>query len=102
MGSTVFPNRYHDPVYQDTHHKLFSKSLTRPLESVLPPSVKQADFDLAISDYVSIVGKDAVFTGKALEGYIDPYELHEAEEAERKVPSAAVWSVTGILVFVLR
>lgn len=90
MASPKFPVRYPDPVYQQTHRSLFSNSVTRPIEKVLPPGLTQAEFDLALADFKKIVGKDGLFTGQSLEDYIDPYELWEAEE-KRKVPSAAIW-----------
>ncbi|KAB2578871.1 4-cresol dehydrogenase (hydroxylating) flavoprotein subunit [Lasiodiplodia theobromae] len=89
MAPTRFPERYHDPEYQSTHRALHSESLTRPLEAVLPPGVSQADFDSAIKEYAAIVGHDGVFTGQALEDYIDPYELWEAD-GKRRMPSGAV------------
>ncbi|EOD51333.1 putative 4-cresol dehydrogenase protein [Neofusicoccum parvum UCRNP2] len=89
MAAPRFPDRYHDPEYQQTHRTLHSNSLTRPLEPVLPPGVSQADFDRAIKEYASIVSEDGVFTGQALEDYIDPYELWEAE-GKRRMPSGAV------------
>ncbi|KAL1620868.1 hypothetical protein SLS54_005798 [Diplodia seriata] len=79
MAPQRFPERYHDPEYQSTHRELQSNSLIRPLEAVLPPGVSQADFDRAIKEYTDVVGEDGVFTGQALEDYIDPYELWEAE-----------------------
>ncbi|KAF2457767.1 glycolate oxidase [Lineolata rhizophorae] len=89
MASTKMPTRYADLEYQRTHRQLFGNSVTRPVEPVLPPGVSQAEFDRAIDEYVGVLGKDGVFTGKALEEYIDPYELWEAE-GKRRVPSAAV------------
>lgn len=90
-GSTVvFPIRYEDSEYQSTHFNLFSQSLTRPLENVLPPGVTQADFDAAIDALKRALGPDHVFTGKSLVEYIDPYELFE-DPSRRKIPSGAVW-----------
>jgi hypothetical protein len=86
----TFPIRYQDPEYQSTHFNLFSGSLTRPLEAVLPPGVTQADFDAAIEKLKDILGNEHVFTRKSLTEYIDPYELQE-ETSHRKVPSGAVW-----------
>jgi hypothetical protein len=86
----TFPIQYEDPEYQSAHSNLFSGSLTRPLEAVLPPGVAQADFDAAINKLKGILGKDHVFTGRSLTEYIDPYELQE-EPSRRKVPSGAVW-----------
>ncbi|KAL0259812.1 hypothetical protein SLS55_005552 [Diplodia seriata] len=89
MPPPQFPERYHDPEYQSTHRELQSNSLIRPLEAVLPPGVSQADFDRAIKEYTDVVGEDGVFIGQALEDYIDPYELWEAE-GKRRMPSGAV------------
>ncbi|CZR63014.1 related to 4-cresol dehydrogenase flavoprotein subunit [Phialocephala subalpina] len=85
----TFPIRYEDPEYQATHSNLFSKSLIRPLEDVLPPGVTQADFDAAIAKLKDVLGSEHVFTGKSLAEYIDPYELQE-EPSRRKIPSGAV------------
>lgn len=96
MGSVeeapIHPIRYEDPEYQEVHLNLFSKSLTRPLEAVLPPGVSREDFGHAITELKAIVGSKYVYTGNDLTEYVDPYELREAS-SERKVPSAAVWSV---------
>jgi hypothetical protein len=86
----TFPIRYEDPEYQSTHANLFSGSLTRPLEAVLPPGVSQADFDNAINKLIEILGKENVSTGRSLTEYIDPYELQE-DPSRRKIPSGAVW-----------
>ncbi|KAF8850169.1 FAD-linked oxidase-like protein [Acephala macrosclerotiorum] len=86
----TFPIRYEDPEYQAAHSNLFSKSLTRPLEDVLPPGVNQADFDAAINKLKNVLGSEHVFIGKSLTEYIDPYELQE-EPSRRKIPSGAVW-----------
>jgi hypothetical protein len=86
----TFPIQYEDPEYQSAHSNLFSGSLTRPLEAVLPPGVAQADFDAAINKLKGILGKDHVFTGRSLTEYIDPYELQE-DPSRRKIPSGAVW-----------
>ncbi|KAI9052176.1 hypothetical protein LZ554_003536 [Drepanopeziza brunnea f. sp. 'monogermtubi'] len=92
-GALSLPIRYADPEYNSTHHNLFSKSSTRPLENVLPPSVKQTDFDTAIGKLQKILGYDNVYIGKALAEYIDPYELQE-DPSRRKVPSGAVCPAT--------
>ncbi len=84
------PIRYTDPEYNSTHHKLFAKSLIRPLDTVLPPGVTNADFDTAIGKLREVLGDENVYVGKALGEYIDPYELQE-EPSRRKVPSGAVW-----------
>lgn len=90
MDDHVFPTRYEDPEYQRTHKNLFSKSLTRSLETMLPPGVSQQDFDLAISEFRRVLGEDNVYTGKSLVEYIDPYELQE-EPSKRRMPSGALW-----------
>ena len=89
-ATLTFPIQYEDPEYQSTHSNLFSGSLTRLLEAVLPPGVAQADFDAAINKLKGTLGKDHVFTGRSLTEYIDPYELQE-EPSRRKIPSGAVW-----------
>lgn len=86
----TFPIRYEDPEYQSTHSNLFSSSLTRPLEAVLPPGVTQLHFDAAINKLKDVLGKEHVFTGRSLTEYIDPYELQE-DPSRRKIPSGAVW-----------
>lgn len=92
MGSVGFKNpaQYEDPEYQATHQGLFSGGLLCPLETVLPPDVSQADFDSAIAEFQTAVGKENTFLGEALVEYVDPYELWE-HEGKRKMPSAAVW-----------
>lgn len=90
--TVVFPMRYKDPEYQKTHFNLFSESLTRPLEKVLPPGVTQADFDAAVASLKQAVGPEHVMTGESLVEYIDPYELFE-DPFRRKIPSGAVWYV---------
>jgi hypothetical protein len=85
-----FPIRYEDPEYQDSHRKLFSGALLSPLENVLPPNVSQLEFDRAMSEFEKVVGKEHTHQGKALEEYVDPYELWE-KEGKRKTPCGAVW-----------
>jgi FAD/FMN-containing dehydrogenase len=80
---------YKDHEYQTTHLNIFKGSITQPLKSVLPPAVKQSDFQDAIDEYKDVVGADQVLTGEDLAEYIDPYELWE-NEGRRKMPSAAV------------
>ncbi|KAJ9500493.1 hypothetical protein H2202_004288 [Exophiala xenobiotica] len=91
MGSidTKFPVRYEDPEYQENHRTLFSGKLLTPLDYVLPPGVSQQDFDIAISEFQKVVGKEHVFTGAHLEEYVDPYELWE-KEGKRRMPSGAI------------
>ena len=86
----TFPISYEDPEYQSTHSTLFSASLTRPLEAVLPPGVTKADFNAAINKFKEVLGEAHVLTGRSLTEYIDPYELQE-DPSRRKIPSGAVW-----------
>jgi len=90
MASTKLPLRYRDPVYQETHQSVFQGSLTKPLKELLPPGVSREDFKLAIEEFVSALGSDGVVIGEALSDYVDPYELYEDKDSERKVASAAV------------
>jgi hypothetical protein len=90
MVTTIPPIRYSDPEVQKAHTDLYLNSSDRPLYPVLPPNVKQEDFDRAIQDLVDVLGSKNVFAGEALQDYIDPYEIDEAG-VERKIPSAAVW-----------
>lgn len=90
MTSTKLPVRYEDPGYQKAHQEVFQGSLTRPLKEVLPPGVSQAEFKLAVEEFLGALGPDGVLTGDAMSDYIDPYELYEDNDVDRKVPSAAV------------
>ncbi|KAG8629788.1 hypothetical protein KVT40_001407 [Elsinoe batatas] len=87
-ATTQVPVRYQNTEYQGHHTRIF-KSLTTPLEPVLPPGLSQSQFDAAVDDLVCTLGPDSVFVGDALKDYVDPYELWEAE-GRRKQPSAAV------------
>jgi hypothetical protein len=87
--SPPFPIRYTDPEYQEVHNDLFTHTLTRPLDDVLPPGVTTADFAAAINKFKDVLGAEYVFTGKSLAEYVDPYELQE-ETSSRKVPSGAL------------
>jgi hypothetical protein len=89
--------KYADPEYQKVHINLFSKSIIRPLQPVLPPGVGQADFDIAIVEWTKVVGKENVFGQDDLQEYIDPYELNE-DSHQRKLPSAAVWYDRSVFV----
>ncbi|KAF2702919.1 vanillyl alcohol oxidase [Pleomassaria siparia CBS 279.74] len=80
---------YLNPEYQTVHAKLFKDSITAPLKAVLPPGITRYALDAALMQYMAIVGHEQVLQGDALEEYIDPYELYEAE-GKRKMPSAAV------------
>ena len=84
-----FAPAYADAQYQSTHYNIFKDSITVPLKSVLPPGISRDVFDTAIRRYKSVIGDEQVYQGDALTEYIDPYELHEAEE-KRNMPSAAV------------
>lgn len=89
LVATEFPIRYRDPVYQETHRKLFHESILTPLKETLPPGISQAVLDQAFVELEEALGKANVFRGKALEDYIDPYELDEAA-GKRKIPSGAI------------
>ena len=79
MATTEYPLRYEDPEYQKSHRAVYSHSLLAPLQQVLPPGLSQQDFETAVNELVEAVGKESVFIGKALEEYVDPYELWEVE-----------------------
>ena len=83
--------KYVDPEYQRIHTNLFSNSIIKPIQHVLPPGVSQANFDLAIAGWAGAVGRENVYGQDEVHEYIDPYELNEDDEM-RKVPSGAVWS----------
>lgn len=91
MGSTHYPQRYLDPETQLQHRTLHGAiTLLAPLERVLPPGLSEEEFGNAINKLIEALGEDGVFTGQALEDYVDPYDLWEVE-GKRKMPSAAVW-----------
>jgi hypothetical protein len=52
--------------------------------------VAQANFDVAIGDFAAALGEDAAFNGERLSEYVDPYEVPETPDSERKVPSTTV------------
>ncbi|KAJ3571026.1 hypothetical protein NPX13_g5522 [Xylaria arbuscula] len=83
------PPAYADPTYQTAHEEVFSKPLTKEIETVLPPSVSKDDFARAIKKATEVLGKDSVFTGDDLKYYIDPYDIPEVGRV-RNIPSAAV------------
>lgn len=89
MGSNVPPIRYQDPEYQQAHNDLWLGIPIEAPEHILPPGVTQEAFDKAIAEFVSAIGKEAVFTGEALRDYVDPYEI-ASPGISRKIPSAAV------------
>ena len=88
--STTLKGTYTDPEYEDAHVDTYERKPRYAIKPVLPPGVREVDFTQAIQDFISVVGQDAVFVGEALSDYIDPYDIHEAEDNKRKVPSAAV------------
>ncbi|KAK3936425.1 hypothetical protein QBC46DRAFT_419337 [Diplogelasinospora grovesii] len=88
--STVTPAAYPDPEYEAAHRSTYERAPRHPINPVLPPGVRADDFATAIQDFISVLGKDAVFVGEGLSDYIDPYDIHEAEDGKRKVPGAAV------------
>jgi hypothetical protein len=90
MASTKLPVRYEDEEYQKAHTSLFCNSITRTLKPTLPPGVGKAKFQAVIDEFVLALGPSGVLIGKALVDYVDPYELYEDVDSERKVPSAAV------------
>lgn len=92
MPTTVPPVRYDDPEYQKAHNDLFLAVAAGAPEAVLPPGVSQEHFEKAIGEFVNALGENAVFTREALRDYLDPYEIRQPD-VERKIPSAAVWSV---------
>ncbi|KAH6976477.1 hypothetical protein BKA56DRAFT_633675 [Ilyonectria sp. MPI-CAGE-AT-0026] len=90
MTSTLPLNTYTDPDYERAHQTTFAPPKSRPVEPVLPPGVKQAQFDEALEQFASVVGTEQVFIKEALAHYIDPYEVCENDASQRKMPSAAV------------
>lgn len=73
------------------HVATYERQPRFPIKPVLPPGVREVDFNKAIDEFIAIVGRDAVFIREALSDYIDPYDVHEHDDSRRKVPSAAVW-----------
>lgn len=92
--STTIPPTYPDADYEAAHQATYERAPRHPIKSILPPGVREADFAKAVQEFIAVVGEDAVFIGDGLSDYIDPYDVNEADESKRKVPSAAVWSVT--------
>lgn len=90
MATVAIPPRYADPVYQAAHDDAFSNPLVAEIEEVLPPGVSREDFDRALDELATALGKDFVFTGKKLKEYVDPYEIPEGAP-DRKLPGGAVW-----------
>jgi hypothetical protein len=91
MSTTITAATYPDAAYEAAHQATYERAPRHPIKPVLPPGVREADFALAIQEFIDAVGKDAVFVKEGLTDYIDPYDVHEADETKRKVPSAAVW-----------
>lgn len=89
--STTIPDTYPDADYEAAHQATYERKPRHPIKPVLPPGVREADFNKAVEEFIAVVGKDAVFINEGLSDYIDPYDIHEADETKRKVPSAAVW-----------
>lgn len=89
--TSVLPDKYSDPEYERAHRATFAPPQRNPLKPVLPPGVRDSDFSQAIQDFIGVVGERNVFIGEALSDYVDPYDIWEADEQKRKVPSAAVW-----------
>lgn len=88
--STTLKGTCVDAEYEDAHEGTYERKPRYAIKPVFPLGVPEVDFTQAIQDFISIVGLDAVFIGEALSDYIDPYDIHEAEDGKRKVPSAAV------------
>jgi 4-cresol dehydrogenase (hydroxylating) flavoprotein subunit len=55
---------------------------------ILPPGLTPADFTEALEQFRKIVGKDNVYTGDQLTGYVDPYSI--ADEPDAHATPAAV------------
>ncbi|KAK4462378.1 putative vanillyl-alcohol oxidase [Cladorrhinum samala] len=88
--STTLPKTYSDPDSEAAHVATYERKPRHPIRPVLPPGVRESEFNQAIQSFTSIVGKEAVFIDAALSDYIDPYDVNEADPTKRKVPSAAV------------
>jgi len=89
--STSLPDSYTIPEYEAAHQSTYERVPRYPITPVLPPGVREEDFNKAIDEFIGVVGKDAVFIKEGLSDYIDPYDVDENNEDKRKVPSAAVW-----------
>ncbi|KAK4208815.1 hypothetical protein QBC37DRAFT_352799 [Rhypophila decipiens] len=91
--STTLPRTYPDPEYEQAHVDTYERNPRFPIKPARPPGVREEDFLKAIDEFITVVGKDAVFIGEGLSDYIDPYDIHEADNEQggkRQVPSAAV------------
>lgn len=90
--TTPTPPTYADPEYEAAHRATYGRAPRHPIRAVLPPGVGADDFARAVDEFAAAVGRDGVITGgDALADYVDPYDIYEADESRRKVPSAAVW-----------
>ncbi len=89
--TAVLPDKYGTTEYQEAHRSIFKHPARHDIPRSLPPGLSEGDFAQAILDFVSVVGKDAVFVDQGLSDYIDPYDIWEADEGKRKTPSGAVW-----------
>lgn len=94
--STTIPETYADPECEAAHQATYERVPRHPIKPVLPPGVSEADFAQVIQQFSDAVGKNAVFINEGLSDYIDPYDVNEADDGKRKVPSAAVWSAVTI------
>lgn len=87
MTTKVPPLRYKDSEYQQDHDGLYLGQPKKSLQQTLPPGADQALFEKTIGEFVLAVGRQGVFTGEALQHYVDPYAT-----AAVKLPCAAVCS----------
>ncbi len=90
MTTTQPKNTYPDEAYEDAHLRTFSTPKVA-IPSILPPGVTLEAFSQAVGAFSEALGKDNVFVGAGLSHYVDPYDLAEDDETQRKLPSAAVW-----------
>lgn len=89
--SITHPQTYPHPDYEAAHQQTYERAPRHPITPIpLPPGVGQTDFDSAISEFISIAGEESVFVKEGLSDYIDPYDVHEHDPSQRKLPSAAV------------
>lgn len=97
--SITHPQTYPHPDYEAAHQQTYERAPRHPITPIpLPPGVGQTDFDSAISEFISIAGEESVFVKEGLSDYIDPYDVHEHDPSQRKLPSAAVWYVLFYLI----
>ncbi|MEN9705756.1 MAG: hypothetical protein RLZZ393_1635, partial [Pseudomonadota bacterium] len=50
-------------------------------KTILPPGLTAADFADALEAFRKVVGKDYVYTGDQLTGYVDPYSIESDPDA---------------------